>query len=195
MRSLERQYRLMHRLGLTPWESAPPPPELHALTEGPCRLEPGTALDLGCGTGREAARLAALGWTVVAVDMSPVAIAGARRRSDAVRWQIADVRDLSSSPALRQVAGAVDLVVDLGCLHGLDGAARQGWAAAVALATAPRAVAVIRAAPPGRRLGLPRGISAAELAELLGPTWSRRSLRGQTHVMERHASPWPSPAL
>lgn len=31
-------------------------------------LEPGLALDLGCGVGREAVTLAALGWNVVAID-------------------------------------------------------------------------------------------------------------------------------
>lgn len=40
--------------------------------------EPGSALDLACGEGRNALWLAAQGWQVQAVDFSPVAIAKAR---------------------------------------------------------------------------------------------------------------------
>jgi 2-polyprenyl-3-methyl-5-hydroxy-6-metoxy-1,4-benzoquinol methylase len=41
-------------------------------------FEPGTALDLGCGQGRNAIWLASLGHTVTGLDLSPVAIAQAR---------------------------------------------------------------------------------------------------------------------
>ena len=41
-------------------------------------LPPGRALDLACGTGRNAVYLAALGWEVTAVDSSAVAIAALR---------------------------------------------------------------------------------------------------------------------
>ena len=37
-------------------------------------LDPGTALDLGCGEGADAVWLAARGWRVVAVDVSEVAL-------------------------------------------------------------------------------------------------------------------------
>jgi len=37
-------------------------------------MEPGTALDLGCGDGRHARLLAQMGWDVVGVDLSPEAI-------------------------------------------------------------------------------------------------------------------------
>lgn len=41
-------------------------------------LEPGRALDLACGEGRNAIWLATMGWEVTAVDLSPVAIARAK---------------------------------------------------------------------------------------------------------------------
>jgi predicted TPR repeat methyltransferase len=39
--------------------------------------QPGTLLDLGCGTGRHAAALAELGWTVTGVDLSDAMVARA----------------------------------------------------------------------------------------------------------------------
>ena len=45
-------------------------------------LEPGRALDLACGEGQNAIWLASLGWEVVGVDFSEVAIAKARTRAE-----------------------------------------------------------------------------------------------------------------
>jgi 2-polyprenyl-3-methyl-5-hydroxy-6-metoxy-1,4-benzoquinol methylase len=45
-------------------------------------LEPGRALDLACGEGQNAIWLASLGWDVVGVDYSEVAIAKARARAE-----------------------------------------------------------------------------------------------------------------
>jgi SAM-dependent methyltransferase len=58
-------------------------------------LRPGTALDLACGSGRNAVWLAERGWRVTAVDFSEVAIRMARRlaaeRRIEVGWVEADV--------------------------------------------------------------------------------------------------------
>ena len=60
-------------------------------------LEPGRALDIAAGEGRNAIWVAARGWTVTAVDFSPVAIEKARRlaaeRGVDVEWVVADVVD------------------------------------------------------------------------------------------------------
>jgi SAM-dependent methyltransferase len=58
-------------------------------------LEPGRALDLACGEGRNAVWLAERGWRVTGVDFSDVAIAKARElaasRGVDVEWVVADV--------------------------------------------------------------------------------------------------------
>lgn len=60
-------------------------------------LEPGTALDAGCGAGAEAIWLAAAGWTVTAADIATEALALAELRAEAaglghkVHWVQADL--------------------------------------------------------------------------------------------------------
>ncbi len=46
-------------------------------------LPPGNALDAGCGWGADALWLAARGWTVTAVDVSPAAVDQARQHAEA----------------------------------------------------------------------------------------------------------------
>ena len=58
-------------------------------------LEPGRALDLACGEGRNAVWLAERGWRTTGVDFSDVALAKAERlaasRGVEVEWIVADV--------------------------------------------------------------------------------------------------------
>lgn len=58
-------------------------------------LEPGSALDVACGEGRNAIWLAERGWSVTAVDYSDVAVDRARTiaagRGVEIEWHVADV--------------------------------------------------------------------------------------------------------
>uniref|UniRef100_Q02AC8 Methyltransferase type 12 n=1 Tax=Solibacter usitatus (strain Ellin6076) TaxID=234267 RepID=Q02AC8_SOLUE len=71
-------------------------------------LPPGRALDLACGTGRNARYLAALGWQVTAVDSDPFAIAALHAASPSVDVRIADLErhEFAIEPA------AYDLICD-----------------------------------------------------------------------------------
>lgn len=113
-----------------PIEDHAPDPTLVEVAAG---LPPGTALDLGCGDGRNATWLAGSGWTVTGVDFSAVGLARAaavaEARGLAVDWVQADL--LVWEPP----RDAFDLVA-LMFIH-LPAAERQRVHAAAALAVAP----------------------------------------------------------
>ncbi len=75
------------------------------------QLAPGTAIDLACGTGRNALYLAERGWKVTAVDGSETAIEIVRQRAAARNLEIdTTVADLIS-PGFTLPAHAFDLIV------------------------------------------------------------------------------------
>jgi SAM-dependent methyltransferase len=65
-------------------------------------LEPGRALDIACGEGRNAVWLAAQGWRATGVDFSGVAIEKARQLAEArgveAEWVVADLLDYRPAP-------------------------------------------------------------------------------------------------
>jgi SAM-dependent methyltransferase len=150
--------------GDAPWDSGIVPPEIVAWVESAeaSGAAPGRALDLGCGTGTTSLYLAARGWDVTGIDFAPNAVRRARRAArqrqlpGTTHFISADV----SRPDLLDHAQAFDLVVDVGCLHGLNAAQRSGYAANVTRLTRPGAAFLLYAFMPGfsrngrRRLGI-----------------------------------------
>lgn len=67
-------------------------------------------LDLGCGTGRLTAEIAAAGAETIGLDSSPGMIDRARADHPSLAWQVADARDFS-------VATPVDAVFSNAALH------------------------------------------------------------------------------
>ena len=51
MSSRQLLFKVFYRLGFMPWDGHPLAKSLQDLVEGKGALGPGTALDLGCGTG------------------------------------------------------------------------------------------------------------------------------------------------
>lgn len=96
------------------WDTGISPPELIAYIGSHL---PGTAVELGCGTGTNLVALARSGWRATGVEFSKIAIHAARRRLQhaglAARLLAADV----TKPL--HFAEEFDLALDIGCYHTL----------------------------------------------------------------------------
>jgi ubiquinone/menaquinone biosynthesis C-methylase UbiE len=102
-----------------PWDSGISPPELMEYIR---THPPGRALDIGCGSGTNLLTLAQSGWKVAGVDFAPRAIRMARSKLDASRIQAELFQD--DATKLVKVSGPFDLVLDIGCFHGVAGKSR-----------------------------------------------------------------------
>lgn len=124
-----------------PWDSKAPKESVIAWQEA--GLIRGDVLDIGCGLGDNAIYLAQHGHSVTGLDISPTALITAERRAlDArvnVRFAVTDATALDGYP------GAFDTVIDSGCYHCLDDAAKRDYATAVHRATRPGATLLISA--------------------------------------------------
>ncbi|MGA6153997.1 class I SAM-dependent methyltransferase [Stenotrophomonas sp. NPDC087984] len=100
-------------------------------------VAPGRALDLGCGPGRNALHLASRGFTVDAVDLSPMAISWATERAReagaGIRFHCGDAFALTAG----ELAGPYDLICDSGCFHHLPPHRRVSYLALLERALAP----------------------------------------------------------
>lgn len=125
----DQKYRQHHGA----WDSEPNP----FLAQDIAGLEPGTALDVGCGEGSDAIWLAGHGWQVTAVDISNVALARARAADVArqVSWLQADVLDWQPP------AAAFDLVTTH-FLH-IPPAGRPALFGRLALAVRPKGMLLV----------------------------------------------------
>ena len=118
--------------GPAPWDVGHPQPAIVRLaSEG--RFV-GTVLDAGCGTGENALHLAALGLSVVGVDVAQTALAIARAKAHDrgldVEFATADAFQLE------RLGRTFETVLDCGLFHSFDGDERPAYAASLASVTA-----------------------------------------------------------
>ncbi|MHB1597644.1 MAG: class I SAM-dependent methyltransferase [Acidimicrobiales bacterium] len=112
-----------------PWPTMPD----DALVARVAALEPGAAVDLGCGPGRNAVFLARRGWAVTGVDASSVGLAQAQERARTAGVEIRTV--LSDLESYLASGPSFDLVV-LANIH-VPSVERATLLASVAAAVAP----------------------------------------------------------
>lgn len=95
----------------------------------------GRAIDLGCGNGRNAIRLARHGFSVEGVDYSEAAIAWARERVEQAGVTVSLTHASVFDIELR--AGSYDLVYDSGCFHHMPPHRRTQYVALISQALRP----------------------------------------------------------
>ncbi len=134
---------LLYRSPFNPKSTGNPDDAVVELVEGPDALQPGRALDLGCGSGRHAIYLAKHGWSVTGVDLVADAVEQARTRAIAEgvapRLLQGDVTELSKLG----ITGGHELVVDAGCFHGLPSKMRDAYVPEVTRVAAPGALLLL----------------------------------------------------
>ena len=171
MSSRQLLFKTFYRLGFAPWDGHPLANSLTDLIEGDGALAPGTALDLGCGTGDTSIYLAKHGWQVTGVDFVASAVDKARAKAQAdkvaVNFAMADVTRLSSEG----VGSNFGLIVDNGCLHGMSAEARDAYVREVTAVAAPDARLLLCEFIPGGTFGVP-GIDPAEVERRLTVGWT-----------------------
>jgi SAM-dependent methyltransferase len=171
MSSRQLLFKTFYRLGFVPWDGHPLANSLTDLIEGDGALAPGTALDLGCGTGDTSIYLAKHGWQVTGVDFVAKAVDKARAKAEAdkvaVNFAVADVTRLSSEG----VGSNFGLIVDNGCLHGMSAEARDAYVREVTAVAAPDARLLLCEFIPGGTFGVP-GIDPAEVERRFAVSWT-----------------------
>ena len=171
MASRRTLFGIFYAIGFTPWDGHPQSATLQELIEGASAPPPGSALDVGCGTGDSSIYLARHGWQVTGVDFTPKALAKASAKARAadvtVNFVHADVTHLSQAGISR----GFQVIVDNGCFHGMSDGDRDLYVHEISAAAAPGAWLVMVAFKPSGRFG-PAGVGQAEIEHRFTPTWA-----------------------
>ena len=171
MASRQLLFKSLYRLGFVPWDGHPLPKSLKDLVEGDDALPAGSALDIGCGTGDNAIYLAKHGWTVTGVDYVEKPVNKARAKAAAgnldIRFEQADVTRLCEE----SIGSNFALIVDNGCLHGMNDEDRYDYVREVTAAAAPGARLLLVEFIPGASFGVP-GIDPAEVERRFADGWT-----------------------
>ncbi|MGH3123652.1 MAG: class I SAM-dependent methyltransferase [Trebonia sp.] len=163
-----------------PWDIGRPQPVFARLADQ--GLLRGTLLDSGCGTGENTMLAAGHGADALGVDVSPNAIAQARRkaaeRGSAARFEVADVLELA------QLGLTFGTVVDSGVFHVFDDGDRARYVASLASVTRPGATCYLLCfsdRQPGD--AGPRRVSQDELTAAFRDGWVIDSITADTFVI------------
>lgn len=173
MASRQLLYKTLYRFGFVPWDGHPLPRSLQRLVEGDGDdppLTPAKALDVGCGTGDNSIYLASHGWQVTGVDFVAKAVDKARAKAAAnnvdIRFEQADVTRLCEEG----IGSDFTLIVDNGCLHGMNDDDRHDYVREVTAAAAPDARLLLVEFVRGGNYGVP-GIDPDEVEQRFATGW------------------------
>lgn len=164
--------------GQPPWNIGEPQPELAALiADGKVR---GEVLDAGCGHAELSLALAAQGYTVVGIELTPTAVAAAT--------SAAQQRNLPNATFVQDdittftgFDGRFDTIIDSTLFHSLPVEGRDGYQRSILRAAAPGAVYNIlvfaKGAFPAESEQKPNEVDEAELRGAVGKYWEIDEIR------------------
>lgn len=168
--------------GPPPWNIGEPQPELAALiAAGKFRSD---VLDAGCGVAELSLALAADGYTVVGIDLTPTAVAAATRAATdrgltTASFAQADITDFTGYPPGSE--GRFTTVVDSTLFHSLPVEGRDGYVSAVHRAAAPGAsyfvLVFAKGAFPAEMEPKPNEVDEDELRAAVGKYWEVDEVR------------------
>ena len=168
-----------------PWDTGRPQPAFVRLADS--GVLGSRVLDAGCGTGEHALLAAEHGADVVGVDLSPRAIAQARRkaaeRGVLARFEVADALDLG------QLGISFDTVIDSGLFHVFDDQGRARYVTSLASVTASGGTCYLLCfsdRQPGD-MG-PRRVSKDELTQAFSDGWTITDIAAETFAINRESS-------
>jgi SAM-dependent methyltransferase len=187
MTSRQWLFKSLYRFGFVPWDGHPLPKSLTDLVEGDGANPPltaGKALDVGCGTGDNSIYLAKHGWQVTGIDFVAKAVDKARAKAAAdnvdIRVEQADVTRLCEEG----IGSNFSLIIDNGCLHGMNDEDRFDYVREVTAAAASDAQLLLVEFIPGGSYGVP-GIEPSEVAKLFEGPWTLLA-SGSEPAMQRN---------
>lgn len=164
--------------GGPPWNIGEPQPELAALiAAGKVR---GDVLDAGCGHAELSLALAAMGYTVVGIELTPTAVAAAKKA--------AQERDLPNATFFQDdittftgFDGRFDTIMDSTLFHSLPVEGRDGYQQSILRAAAPGATYFVlvfaRGAFPAEWTTKPNEVDENELRAVVGKYWAVADVR------------------
>ncbi|CPR11004.1 thiopurine S-methyltransferase (tpmt) superfamily protein [Mycobacterium bohemicum DSM 44277] len=168
--------------GPPPWNIGEPQPELAALVAaGKFRSD---VLDAGCGFAELSLALAAQGYTVVGIDLTPTAVAAATRAAAdrnlaTASFFQADITDFAGYP--QGSAGRFNTVVDSTLFHSLPVDGRDGYLSSVHRAAAPGAryfvLVFAKGAFPAEMETKPNEVDEDELRAAVSKYWEIDEIR------------------
>jgi SAM-dependent methyltransferase len=168
--------------GPPPWNIGEPQPELAALiAAGKFRSD---VLDAGCGFAELSLALAAQGYTVVGIDLTPTAVAAATKAAaerglTTAGFAQADITDFTAYPA--GSAGRFATVVDSTLFHSLPVEGRDGYLSSIHRAAAPGAsyfvLVFAKGAFPAEWETKPNEVDAEELRAAVSKYWEIDEIR------------------
>ncbi|MCV7395978.1 class I SAM-dependent methyltransferase [Mycobacterium paraseoulense] len=167
-----------HFEGPPPWNIGEPQPELAALlAAGKFRSD---VLDAGCGVAELSLALAARGYTVVGVDITPTAVAAATKAAEergltTASFVQADITSFSGYD------GRFSTVVDSTLFHSLPVEGRDGYLSSIHRAAAPGAglfvLVFAKGAFPAEMEPKPNEVDEDELRAAVSKYWEVDDIR------------------